>query len=313
MSGGDRLAGRRIVLTGASSGIGLAAALALANEGADLALLARGERGLERAVELAHARGVQAYALPVDVGDREGLEAAVDEAAQLLGGIDVFISNAAATAYGPFSEVAPDDFDRTVEVTLLGATHGVRAVLPHLERTHGTVIGVASILSRVPMPLFASYVAAKHGLRGFLGSLRIELRAQGSRVKVAMVHPGHVDTPFWDRVQSSAGGAPPLPPAAYDPHAVAEAIVDCAVRPRAEVTVGGAAVGLGALFAVARPLVDRLMSLEAQYLLARTRPTGEPSALWSASGDGTVRPRGNGRPSALGTARAARLLTRLLP
>lgn len=128
MSGGDRLAGRRIVLTGASSGIGLAAALALANEGADLALLARGERGLERAVELAHARGVQAYALPVDVGDREGLEAAVDEAAKLLGGIDVFISNAAATAYGPFSEVAPDDFERTVEVTLLGATHGVRAV-----------------------------------------------------------------------------------------------------------------------------------------------------------------------------------------
>ena len=313
MSGGGRLAGRRIVLTGASSGIGLAAGLALANEGADLVLLARGERGLKRAVELTRARGVQAHALPVDVADRDGIEAAIDEAAELLGGIDVFVSNAAATAYGPFSEIAPNDFERTIEVTLLGAVHGVRTALPHLERTRGTIIGVASILSRVPMPLFAGYVAAKHGLRGFLGSLRIELRAQGSPVKVAMVHPGHVDTPFWDRLESGAGGAPPLPPAAYDPDAVADAIVDCAVRPRAEVTVGGAAVGLGALFAVARPLVDRLMSVEAQYLLARSGTTGEPSALWSASGDGTVRPRGSGRPSALAKARTARLLTRLLP
>ena len=312
MSGGDRLAGRRIVLTGASSGIGLAAALALANEGADLALLARGERARAgrrararpRRPGLCAARGCRRPRGARGRGRRGG------EAPRRHRRLH---SNAAATAYGPFSEVAPDDFDRTVEVTLLGATHGVRAALPHLERTHGTVIGVASILSRVPMPLFASYVAATHGLRGFLGSMRIELQAQGSRVKVAMVHPGHVDTPFWDRVQSSAGGAPPLPPAAYDPHAVAEAIVDCAVRPRAEVTFGGAAVGLGALFAVARPLVDRLMSLEAQYMLARTRPTGEPSALWSASGEGTVRPRGNRRPSALGTALAARLLTRLLP
>lgn len=193
MSGGGRLAGRRIVLTGASSGIGLAAGLALANEGADLVLLARGERGLKRAVELTRARGVQAHALPVDVADRDGIEAAIEEAAELLGGIDVFVSNAAATAYGPFSEIAPNDFERTIEVTLLGAVHGVRTALPHLERTRGTVIGVASILSRVPMPLFAGYVAAKHGLRGFLGSLRIELRVQALRLR----------SPWFTRVTST--------------------------------------------------------------------------------------------------------------
>lgn len=278
-----RLSGRRIVITGASSGIGLAATRLFAREGADLALLARGRRGLERAADMARLEGAVAYPIPVDVGDREAVAAAIAEAAERLGGIDVLVPNAAAAGFGPFAEIAPRDFDRTLAVAFTGAVDTIRAALPYLRDSRGAIVVTGSIVAKVPTPLFSPYVAAKGALRAFLGALRAELDHDDSGVDVSMVHPGVVDTPFWRNATSATGMQPRIPPGAYGPEPIARAIVDCAVRPRAEVTVGGVAAAEVLLFAVARPLVDRVLSLGIGWLERGAGPAPAPGSLWASA------------------------------
>jgi NAD(P)-dependent dehydrogenase (short-subunit alcohol dehydrogenase family) len=257
------LDGRRIVLTGASSGIGRAAVPRFASAGARLALVARDEPRLAEAVS---AAGGEARAFSADLGDRAAAERAVADAAAWLGGIDVLVLNAAEAAYGPFRETPADEFDRTVESTFGAAVNTVRAALPHLDRADGTIVGNVSVLSRFPVPMFSAYVASKHGLRGFLGSLRIELEDDGSGVQVAMVHPGHVDTPFWNRVVSATGRLPRLPPLAYDEDRLARALVKAAEHPRREHTIGMLAKLQVVTAAVAMPVSDRAGRLLGRWL-----------------------------------------------
>jgi NAD(P)-dependent dehydrogenase (short-subunit alcohol dehydrogenase family) len=179
-----RLAGKAALVTGASSGIGAATAELLAGEGANVALLARGD-GVGVVAERVRAAGGEAVELRADVTDREALTAAVGEADARLGGLDVVVVGAAAGAFGRFDEIPPSDCDRCVEVTLLGAINTIRAVLPQLERSHGRLVVVGSAVDAIPIVLLSPYVAAKQGLDGFLGSLRSELRASGSSVTVS--------------------------------------------------------------------------------------------------------------------------------
>jgi NAD(P)-dependent dehydrogenase (short-subunit alcohol dehydrogenase family) len=207
------LDGRRIVLTGASSGIGLATARLLARQGARLALISRSRDGLEAAASAVTAAGSPAAVFAVDVSDRGALERAIAAATDHLGGIDVLIPCAAALAYGAFDELSAEDFDRSHDVTFRGVVNTVRAGLPELERSGGSVVAVVSMASKVPIPLHSPYVAAKHAVRGFLGSLRVELRNRGSRVGVSMVHPGFIGTPFFDHATSARSTRPhPLRP-----------------------------------------------------------------------------------------------------
>ena len=287
-----------MLITGASSGIGLAAARLFAAEGADIALIARGEDGLERAAAQVRAQGGVAHVVPVDVGDREAVEAAVDEAAERLGGIDVLVPNAAAAAFGPFSDISAADFDRTIDVAFTGVVSTVRAGLPRLRRSRGAIVATGSIVAKVPTPLFSPYVAAKGALRAFLGALRIELERDGSGVDVSIVHPGAVDTPFWRSATSATGLQPRIPPGAYSAESVAEALVDCAVRPRPEVTVGGVAAAEVALFALARPLADRVLSAGVGWLRRGPAPAPDPGSLWESVDAGTAAAsEGGGRPS----------------
>src|SRR4051812_47128494 len=176
--GMSRLQGKRILLSGASSGIGLAAVERLARAGADLALVARGERALAEAAAVAHEHGVQAHVLPADLADRDAARAAVEAAVGALGGLDVVVSNAGAVSFGHFLEVDPVDFDRAVAVTFTGAVNLIRAALPELRRSRGVIVATSSIMATVPLPAFSSYTAAKHALRGFLNALQIEEREQ---------------------------------------------------------------------------------------------------------------------------------------
>jgi NAD(P)-dependent dehydrogenase (short-subunit alcohol dehydrogenase family) len=282
------LAGRRVLLTGASSGIGLATARLLAEHGARLALVARGADELAVAARAVEDAGSTAEVLPADVADRAAIEAAVRDAVERLGGLDVLVPCAAALAYGAFDELSAEDFERAHEVTFLGVVNSVRAALPELERSAGAIVAVVSMASKVPVPLHSPYVAAKHAVRGFLGALRVELRHRGSPVEVSMVHPGFIGTPFFDHATSARATRPhPLRPL-YRPEDVADAVLACIRHPRAELDVGGSATAFDVVQRLARPLADVVLSTYGVTGQQRPEPAPRPGMLWAASGEGTT-------------------------
>lgn len=288
-------------MTGASSGIGAATAQLLAREGADVALLARGETGLLRVAARVQEEGRQALVLQADVADRAALEASIAEAIRRLGGLDVAVVAAAAGAFGRFDEIPPEDFDRCVRVTLGGAVDTIRAVLPELERTAGRLVVVGSAVDEIQLPLLSPYVAAKNGLHGFLQSLRADLRANGSTIQLSEVRPGAVDTPFWLHLTHRAGLVPPRVPAltTYTAESVARAVVACAIAPRRSVTVGGFTLLASLAERHARPITERVLGLAGRLARARAHPDDTPRGLWEPSGDGTLDGHLRGRPSML--------------
>jgi NAD(P)-dependent dehydrogenase (short-subunit alcohol dehydrogenase family)/uncharacterized protein YndB with AHSA1/START domain len=293
------LANQRVLITGGSSGIGLAVAEALVQEGAEVALLARNELGLAAAKRKLADLGADAVTVTADVTDREALGAAVDKAAAELGGIDVLVTSAAAIAFGRFAETDPEDFEATVETVLGGTVNTIREALPHLERSRGAVVAVGSIAARMPLPGMSAYTTSKHGLVGFLDTVRIELEESGSSVTLSLVNPGAVDTPLWDKLESSTGLLPPEPPqpAVYSPESVAEAVLSVIRRPRDELTAGGFARGQILFYsyfgAVAKRAMQTLARLEHT---AGDRPAGE-GALRNGKGSGETEGGFGGRPS----------------
>ncbi|HKG38083.1 MAG TPA: SDR family NAD(P)-dependent oxidoreductase [Conexibacter sp.] len=300
-----RLDGQRALVTGASSGIGAATAQLLAREGADVALLARGEAGLLRVATRVREEGGQAVVLRADVADRAALEDAIAEGVRQLGGLDVVVVAAAAGAFGRFDEIPPEDFERCVRVSLGGAVDTIRAVLPELERTAGRLVVVGSAVDEIELPLLSPYVAAKHGLHGFLNSLRADLRSGGSPVELSEVRPGAVDTPFWLHLTHPGRLVPPtIPPlTTYTAETVARAVVACAIAPRRSITVGGSTVLLSLAERRARPLMERAFALVGRFARARARPDPARQGLWEPSGEGILDGHLHGRPSLLAALR----------
>jgi NAD(P)-dependent dehydrogenase (short-subunit alcohol dehydrogenase family) len=274
-----RLAGKRVLITGASSGVGLEAARRFAAEGARMALLARSSETLQHVIDV---HDLDAFAIAVDVTDRDGVDDAVRAAADLLGGLDIVVSNAAAAVFGHTLEVHPDDFDRTVAVTFTGALNVIRSSLPHLRRSRGIVVATGSLMARVPLPTWASYSAAKHALRGFLNSLAIEEREQRTGVRVAMVHPGPIDTPLFAQASSATGRRPRVAPESYNAAVVAQALVEVALNPRAEITLGGETRLIDLMFSYARPAAERALLLIDRWYRSGDEAAMAPGSLWVA-------------------------------
>lgn len=296
------VAGRRVLVTGGSSGIGLACARRLIGGGARVVLLARGEDALEHArVEL----GGAPLTVAADVADPTAMRRALSEAATRLGGLDVVVAAAAAAVYGPFADAGPADYERTVRTTLLGVLNTARAALPHLDHEGGTLIVVGSIAGRVPVPWLAAYAAAKHGVRGFARTLDAELRALGSPVRVALVAPGPVDTPFWERTRTTDQRLPPRLGGVYRPGDVAREVERALRRPRPERSVGG----LMAVWAFADAVLPNL-AVAATGRVARlgwrrrqARPLSPDDALQTPAGPSSVEGGLRSRPSLLVAAR----------
>ena len=276
-----RLDGRRILLTGASSGVGLAAVERFAGEGARLALVARRVAELREHVE---RRGIDAVVVGADLGDREETQAAVAMAVEQLGGLDIVVSNAGVAVFGHFQEVHPDDFDRTLAVTFTGAVDVIRAALPHLRASQGTIVATGSLMTRAPLPTWSSYTAAKHALRGFLNTLAIEEREQRSGVRIAMVHPGPIDTPLFAQATSTTGRKPRVPPDAYRAEVVAQALVENAVRPRRETVLGGETRALDLLSHHIRPVADTILLMVDRWYRSGDEESPDPGSLWSTEG-----------------------------
>jgi NAD(P)-dependent dehydrogenase (short-subunit alcohol dehydrogenase family)/uncharacterized protein YndB with AHSA1/START domain len=293
------IANQRILVTGGSSGIGLAVAQALVEEGAEVALLARNEVGLAAAKRKLAESGGEAVTVAADVTDRSALTAAIEEAARQLGGLDVLVTAAVGLSFGRFVETEPDDFDATVETVLGGTVDTIRAALPHLERSRGAVVTIGSIAAHMPLPGMAAYTAAKHGLVGFLETVRVELEESGSSVTLSLVNPGAVDTPLWSNLESSTGLLPPSPPTPtlYSPEAIAEAVVAVIRHPRNELTVGGFARGQVAFYSHFGSLGRRAMRALARLEhSAGDRPAGT-GGLSEPKGQGRTDGGFGGRPS----------------
>jgi short-subunit dehydrogenase len=277
------------VITGASAGIGRAAALAFARHGADVALLSRNKDRLESLRTEIEALSRRAIAIPLDVADAEAVEAAATRTEQSLGPIDVWVNNAMVSVFSPVVDMTAAEFRRVTEVTYLGAVHGTLAALRRMRpRDRGSIVLVGSALAYRGIPLQSAYCAAKHALQGFNDSLQAELLHERSRVRLSMVQLSAVNTPQFDWARSRlTRKARPVPPV-FQPELAAQAILWAAARGRREVTVG-----FPALWAI---WGDKLLPRLGDWYLAKfgysgqqapePKDEGAPENLWqSVPGD----------------------------
>ncbi len=190
-----KLDGQVAVITGAGRGLGRAIAFRLAREGARVCLCARSEDELLTAVDEIRGRGGHALHAAIDIRDYPAIEAFIDKAHGEHGPIDVLVNNAGLGWYKPFTDQTLEEIDLTLDVNLKGLVFMTRAVLPDmLTRGQGSIVNIASDLGRRPLANMAAYVAAKHGVMGFAGSLLREVKDKG--VKIMTVTPGIIDTYF---------------------------------------------------------------------------------------------------------------------
>jgi NAD(P)-dependent dehydrogenase (short-subunit alcohol dehydrogenase family) len=235
------MAGRVVVVTGSSGGIGRASAVAFGAQGDTVALLARGDAGLDAAAHDVEAAGGRALAIPVDVADAGAVEEAAARVERELGPIAVWVNVAFTSVFAPFHEIQPDEYKRVTEVSYLGFVYGTMAALRRMrERDRGTIVQVGSALAYRGIPLQSAYCGAKHAIQGFNEALRCELLHTGSHVRTTMVQMPAVNTPQFSWVLSRLPRhAQPVPPI-YQPEVAAKAVLYAADHPRRrEYWVGG--------------------------------------------------------------------------
>lgn len=230
---------RVVVVTGASAGVGRAAVRAFAGQGADVALIARGEDGLTAAAREVEKAGQRALILPIDVADAKAIEEAGATIEAELGPIDAWVNNAMVSVFSPAKEMTSEEFARVTEVTYLGYVYGTMTALRYmLPRDRGVVVQVGSALAYRGIPLQSAYCGAKHAIQGFTESVRTELMHDGSRIHLTMVQMPALNTPQFGWVKSRLPRKPQPVPPIYQPEIAAKAIVWAANHRRRELNVG---------------------------------------------------------------------------
>lgn len=245
-----------VAIVGASSGIGRETALQFAQKGASVVVSARNELGLNSLVAQIQATGGEAKAISGDVADFERVKAIADYTVEQYGRIDTWVHCAATGILAPFEEITPKEFKRVIDVTLMGQVYGAMAALPHLKQTgRGAMIHVSSMEGRRALPLQSPYSTAKHGLEGFLESLRVELQHEKIPISVTSIKPAVINTPFYNHVLTKLGVKPTGLPPYYSPKLVAEAILHTAEHPTRDFIVGD----VGRILDLAQKLSPELM------------------------------------------------------
>ena len=260
-----KLSNIRVVIMGASSGIGAATAVAFAREGAQLVLGARGKDGLDDVVARCRQAGGSAEALVVDATDADAVATFARKARESLGRIDLWFSNVGAGVVGKYVDVPLADHRRVIETNLLSHMNDAHAVLPvFLEQDHGIWVNMISVGGFVPSPYAAAYTASKYGLLGFSESLRAEL-SRRPHIHVCDVYPTFVDSPGFSHGANYTGAKLSYPPGALRPETVADAVVALARRPRPTTAVGAPA----SLFRLANFAAPNLLAAGMNRMLER--------------------------------------------
>lgn len=270
-----------IVVTGASSGIGLVTARSAARLGARVLLVARGEAALRRAVSQIEAAGGVADCAVADVGDADALARAAAQAIDRWGRIDTWVNVAGVGILAKLVDTPLDEHERLFKTNYFGAVNGATLAVRHLRRQGGAIVNVSSIMADLPTPMMGAYAASKEALKSYTQTLRLEVIADALPISVTLVKPSAIDTPFAEHQANHTAGKAVIPRPTYDPQLVADAILDAAAHPRRKVTVGG--VGrLQALVGLHFPaLLEKAAGLLAKLPVQSGKPNDAQSSLFS--------------------------------
>ena len=236
-----KLSDQVMVITGATSGIGLTTARMAADGGAKLVLAARNAEALDRLAGELTARGAQAVAVPTDVGVRDDVAKLGQAATDRFGRIDTWVNNAGVSIFGRHEDVSDEDRQRLFQTNFWGVVHGSLEALRRMKQNGGALINVGSEVSDRAVPLQGIYSASKHAVKGFTDSLRMEIEKDGVPISVTLIKPAAIDTMLTVHAKNYLQHEPRLPPPLYAPEIVASAIVHAARHPQRDVYVGGAA------------------------------------------------------------------------
>ena len=280
------LSGQTVVITGATSGIGLATARAAAAQGAKLLLVARNEQALRALCEELRARGGVADYAVADVADHEAVAKVAQRADALYGGFDTWVNNAGVAVFGTLADTPLEDQRRLFETNYWGVVNGSLVAVEHLKGRPdgGVVINVGSILSDQAVPLQGAYCASKHAIKGFTNALRMELKASAPDVSVTLIKPAAIDTPYHLHARNYTDAPKKNPPPVYGVKLVADAILYAAETRTRQLTVGGGGRALTVfghyLPSVAEPLYAAVVPLLMKS--PSDTATGEDDALYKA-------------------------------
>ncbi len=272
-----------VAVVGASSGIGRETALCFARRGAKVVAAARSLPGLESLVQEVEREGGEITAIAADVSRFPQVKAIADRAVEQYGRLDTWVHLAAVSLYATLEETEPQEFERIVQVNLLGQAYGAMAALPYLRREgRGALIHISSVEGRRALPLQSAYSASKHGIHGLADALRVELRRDRAGISVTEIIPASMNTPLFQKARTKLGVEPAPVPPVYAASIVADTILHAATHPIREIVVGGAGVALIQADHYAPDLLDALLSRLAFSLQRsdRLKPLVSPNNLF---------------------------------
>lgn len=288
-----RLRDQVMVITGASSGIGLATARLAAQRGAKVVLAARSDEALTELETEIRASGGKAVAVEADVTDESDVKKIAKTAIDEFGEIDTWVNNAGGSVFGKILDVPTEEERKLFEINFWGTVYGCKVAAEYMKKRGGAIINLGSVASDRAIPLQGAYSASKHAIKAYTDALRTELEADKSTVSVTLIKPTAIDTPFFRHAATHMDAQPKEPSPMYAPRTVAEAILRAAETPTRDILVGDIAPLQSAMGMLAPKLGDKFVKgqlIEGQKSSREPQP-GENKGLEQASGK--LKERGN--------------------